>query len=155
MWGIKEALFTENNARYTATQVLCGWAGAILEVTRSFEQDQCGPKKKVKCDRPTDLRTDKAGCRVACTRLKICHIWLTKLGSLQRLISVGIGEDLGSVAGIRGKKDVSGPTIQSNSNVFRLITYQSIECRSLRKDSSPPADILCWTCPLAPHSLRE
>ena len=36
--------------------------------------------KKVKCDGrtdgrtdgPTDGRTDKAGCRVACTRLKMC-----------------------------------------------------------------------------------
>ena len=26
--------------------------------------------EKVKCDRRTDGRTDKAGCRVACTRLK-------------------------------------------------------------------------------------
>ena len=26
--------------------------------------------KKVKCDRPTNRPTDKAGCRVACTRLK-------------------------------------------------------------------------------------
>ena len=29
-----------NKAGYTATQVACGWAGAVLEVTRSFGQEQ-------------------------------------------------------------------------------------------------------------------
>ena len=61
----------ENKAGYTATEVACGWAGAIFEVTRPLGQEQCGQRnkiiKKVKCDR----RTDKASCRVACTRLKI------------------------------------------------------------------------------------
>ena len=41
-----------NKAGYTATQVACGWAGAIFEVTRPFGQEQWGPKikfiKKVK-----------------------------------------------------------------------------------------------------------
>ena len=27
-------------AGYTATKVVCGWAGAIFEVTRSFGQEQ-------------------------------------------------------------------------------------------------------------------
>ena len=61
----------QNKAGYTATEVACGWAGAIFEVTRTFGQKQFDQRnkiiKKVKCDRPTD----KAGCRVACTRLKI------------------------------------------------------------------------------------
>ena len=30
----------ENKAGYTATEVVCGWAGAIFEVTRSFGQEQ-------------------------------------------------------------------------------------------------------------------
>ena len=30
----------ENTARYTATPVACGWAGAVLEVTQSFGQEQ-------------------------------------------------------------------------------------------------------------------
>ena len=29
-----------NKAGYTATEVACGWAGAIFEVTRSFGQEQ-------------------------------------------------------------------------------------------------------------------
>ena len=29
-----------NKAGYTATPVACGWAGAIIEVTRSFGQEQ-------------------------------------------------------------------------------------------------------------------
>ena len=29
-----------NKARYTATEVACGWAGAIFEVTRSFGKEQ-------------------------------------------------------------------------------------------------------------------
>ena len=71
-----------NKAGYTATQVACGWAGAMFEVTRPFGQEQWGPKikiiKKVKCDRPTDRPTDKAGCRVACTRLKIAELYAAK-----------------------------------------------------------------------------
>ena len=71
--------FLLNKAGYTATEVTCGWAGAIFEVTRPFGQEQWGQRKKiikkVKCDRPTDQPinrpTDNAGCRVACTRLKI------------------------------------------------------------------------------------
>ena len=30
----------KNKAGYTATQVACGWAGAIFEATPSFEQEQ-------------------------------------------------------------------------------------------------------------------
>ena len=47
-----------NKAGYTATEVACGWAGAIIGVTRPFGQEQQGPKikiiKRVKCDQPTD-----------------------------------------------------------------------------------------------------
>ena len=31
---------TINKAGYTATEVACGWAGAIFEVTRPFGQEQ-------------------------------------------------------------------------------------------------------------------
>ena len=31
---------TKNKAGFTATPVACGWAGAIIEVTRSFGQEQ-------------------------------------------------------------------------------------------------------------------
>ena len=52
-----------NKAGYTATEVACGWAGAIFEVTRPFGQEQWGQRnkiiKKVKRDRPTDWPTDK------------------------------------------------------------------------------------------------
>ena len=34
------ALFFFNKAGYTATPVACGWAGAVIEVTRSFGQEQ-------------------------------------------------------------------------------------------------------------------
>ena len=30
----------KNKAGYTATPVACGWTGAIIEVTRLFEQEQ-------------------------------------------------------------------------------------------------------------------
>ena len=52
-----------NKAGYTATQVACGWAGAIFEVTRPFGQEQWGPKikiiEKVKCDQQTDRQTNR------------------------------------------------------------------------------------------------
>ena len=32
--------FLKNKAGYTATEVACGWAGAIFEVTRPFRQQQ-------------------------------------------------------------------------------------------------------------------
>ena len=57
---------------YTATLVPCGWAGAVLEkVTGSSGQEpyaqkaQKRRKSKKGTDRPTDRRTDIAGCRVA------------------------------------------------------------------------------------------
>ena len=31
---------------YTATEVACGWAGAIFEVTRPFGQEQRGQRNK-------------------------------------------------------------------------------------------------------------
>ena len=53
----------KNKAEYTATKVACGWAGAILEITKPFGQEQRGQRnkiiKKVKCDRPTDRRTKR------------------------------------------------------------------------------------------------
>ena len=33
-----------NKAGYTATPVACGWAGAVIEVTRSFGQEQSGQR---------------------------------------------------------------------------------------------------------------
>ena len=51
----------QNKARYTATEIACGWAGAIFEVTRPFGQEHWGQRnkiiKKVKCDRPTNRPT--------------------------------------------------------------------------------------------------
>ena len=36
----KGQLSSQNQAGYTATPVVCGWAGAVFEVTRSFGQEQ-------------------------------------------------------------------------------------------------------------------
>ena len=51
-----------NKPGYTATEVACGWVGAIFEVTRPFGQEQRGQKdkiiKKVKRDQPTNQPTD-------------------------------------------------------------------------------------------------
>ena len=52
----------EDKAEYTATQVAWGRAGAVLEVTLSFEQaiDRKNPKKKVwRVDRLTEGPTDR------------------------------------------------------------------------------------------------
>ena len=74
--------FQIKQGRYAATEVACGWAGAMFEVTKPFGHEQWGQRnkiiKKVKRDRPTDQttnqptdkQTDKAGCGVACTRPK-------------------------------------------------------------------------------------
>ena len=35
-----------NKAGYTATPVACGWAGAVVEVTRSFGQERLGQKSQ-------------------------------------------------------------------------------------------------------------
>ena len=46
----------------TATEVACGWAGAITEVTRPFGQEQWGQRNKIKSsvtDGPTDRLTDQ------------------------------------------------------------------------------------------------
>ena len=55
--------FIQNKAGYTATEVACGWAGAIFEVTRPFGQEQWGQRnkiiKKVKCDGPTYQPTNR------------------------------------------------------------------------------------------------
>ena len=37
----------KNKARYTATKVACGWAGAIFEVTKPFGQEQRGQSNKI------------------------------------------------------------------------------------------------------------
>ena len=34
----------KNKAGYTATPVACGWAGAIIEVSEAFGQEQKGQK---------------------------------------------------------------------------------------------------------------
>ena len=66
-------------AGYTTTPGACGWAGAVIEVTRSFEQEQWSqkPQTKVKCDRQTNRPTDgwmdwltKRGVESRSTRLK-------------------------------------------------------------------------------------
>ena len=36
---LKCGSISKSKAGYTATKVACGWAGAILEVTRSFGQE--------------------------------------------------------------------------------------------------------------------
>ena len=41
-----EAMFPKNKAGYTATEVACGWARAIFEVTRPFGQERWGQKDK-------------------------------------------------------------------------------------------------------------
>ena len=77
----------ENKAGYTATEVTCGCAEAIFEVTRPCWQEQWGQRNKIikkskvwptdrPTDQPTDRPTDKAGCRVACTRLKTNFLFL-------------------------------------------------------------------------------
>ena len=35
---------SQNRARYMATEVACGKAGGIFEVTRPFGQEQCGQR---------------------------------------------------------------------------------------------------------------
>ena len=56
------------------SHLVAGWAGAIFEVTRSFGQEQWGQRNKIikksATNQPTNRPTDKAGCRVTCTRLK-------------------------------------------------------------------------------------
>ena len=59
------ALFnlTKNKAGYTATEVACGWAGAIFEVTGAYGQKQFGQKaqkrqKSSVMDGPTDGPTN-------------------------------------------------------------------------------------------------
>ena len=59
-----------------ATPVACGWAylRSVKRLGKSSKAKKFKNAGKVKCDGPiegpTDRRTDKAGCRVACTRLK-------------------------------------------------------------------------------------
>ena len=45
--------------RYTATEVACGWAGAIFEVTRPFGQEQRVQKNEIiRKSNVTDRLTD-------------------------------------------------------------------------------------------------
>ena len=67
-----------------ATEVVCGWAGAVMRKAYSSiwagavtQKPPVTPKKltKAKCDLSvtdgrTDRQTDRVGHRVACTRLK-------------------------------------------------------------------------------------
>ena len=52
-----------NKARYPATLVACGWAGAIFEVTRPFGQEQWTKKNHKKkwnmTDQPTNQQTNQ------------------------------------------------------------------------------------------------
>ena len=65
-----------NKAGYTATEVACGWAGAVFEVTRPFGQEQWGLKIKIHKKSsmwPTNWQTDrptKQGVESHSTRLK-------------------------------------------------------------------------------------
>ena len=68
--GLKLSDKMKNKAGYTATQVACGWAGAIFEVSGEFGQERYSQKPHIRqkssvTDGPTDRPTDKAGCRVA------------------------------------------------------------------------------------------
>ena len=40
-------VFNNNKAGYMATQVACGWAGAIFEVTRPLGKEQRGQRNKI------------------------------------------------------------------------------------------------------------
>ena len=66
----------KNEVGYTASLDACGWAGTVIEkVTKAFDLGRSNAQKprksKIGSNRRTDGQTDKAGCRVACTRLKI------------------------------------------------------------------------------------
>ena len=60
--GQKRTPWLLNKAKYTATPIACGRAGAISEVTWSFGQEQWGQRpqkqKKVKCDGQKDQQMD-------------------------------------------------------------------------------------------------
>ena len=66
----------QNKAGYTAAPFGCGWAGAIFELTRAFEQEQYGQRmKNMKKDKvwPTDQPTNqqtKRGEESRSTQLK-------------------------------------------------------------------------------------
>ena len=69
-----DAISKRNKAGYTATEVACGWAGAIFEVTRSFGQVQWGQRAKIikkvvwPTDLPIDLPTDGQSGLWSCMR---------------------------------------------------------------------------------------
>ena len=70
----------DNKARYTATEVTCRWAGAVMKkaypsilAVAVTQKPPVTPKKLTRTDRPTNI----AGYRVACTRLKICTTFIT------------------------------------------------------------------------------
>ena len=61
--SVSSASPNKNKANYMATPVACGWAGAVIKVTRSFGQEQWGLNrknpKKVKCDGRTNGPTNR------------------------------------------------------------------------------------------------
>ena len=70
-------LWRTNKAGYTATEVACGWAGAIFEVTRPFGQERWCQKHKIikkskvwPTNRPTDRPTDRRTKRVVESRAR-------------------------------------------------------------------------------------
>ena len=77
--SLKRIQFAENKAGFMATEVPCGWAGAIFEIIRPFRREQWGQRNKIikKIKWPTDRRTKRV--EVACTRLKIYDKTVIKL----------------------------------------------------------------------------
>ena len=78
IWDKRECI-TRPNTRLRVGAVAFGWAGAVFKVTRAFAHKKWGKrtqKQKVNSnrDRPTGewtgRRMEKAGCSIACMRLK-------------------------------------------------------------------------------------
>ena len=62
-----------NKPGYTATEVPCGWVGAIFEVTKPFGQERWGPNIKIIKKSVTNRLTDwptKRGVELRSTRQK-------------------------------------------------------------------------------------
>ena len=87
-----------NKAGYTATEVACGWAGAVMKnahpsiwVGAVTQKPSVTPKKLTRMDRRTNHPTDITGYRVACTRLKT---WSEEKTALKRDCRVSRQHDI-------------------------------------------------------------